>query len=230
MSSESQETDEEEMVELEGDDGFETSPFAGVEDASDAPDTPDEGEDGGEPSLSPDDDEGGAMAKSINNGFARLSVIGLSDEYKGEDNLEGELVETFESFRLGYYGEKVFEEYISADGDEISPIWGLLGAAAICGAVVLMKRPDSDELMEKVTSRLSLAVGSVSEERAYRGEYETENPQEVVDPQFARTPQAQAQAAQEALDQTVETPWDNEDIERVQQERAKKQTQENVHR
>lgn len=88
---------------------------------------------------------------AINEGAARLGVVGLTDEDfddldLNKDGLEDELCETFEAFRLGYFGSRALDEYIlSPEDDDISPAWGLLGSVMMAGALTIWMRPDGDE-------------------------------------------------------------------------------------
>lgn len=100
------------------------------------------------------------LAADINAGFSRAAVIGLDDTWEtpdgGEKTKEGlrqEFEETFEMFRLGHYGSICAQEYLQMDED-IHPAWGLLGAALICSAVIVYKRPDGDDLLESTKLKL----------------------------------------------------------------------------
>lgn len=101
------------------------------------------------------------IAADINRGAARLSVIGLDDEWTTEDgdtrkkdDLRDEFEETFEAFRLGHYGATVVEEYLLVERDDIHPVWGLVGAMLICAAVVVYRRPDGDQLVDTGKQKL----------------------------------------------------------------------------
>lgn len=101
------------------------------------------------------------LAADINRGAARLSVIGLDDEWqtdggesKKKDDLKDEFQETFEAFRLGHYGSVVVEEYLLIERDDIHPVWGLVGAMLICAAVVVYRRPDGDQLVDTGKQKL----------------------------------------------------------------------------
>lgn len=143
--------------------------FSGVEDsAADAPaDEPerdpsefvdesvlpggDEGESGPDaPSLG--DSE---VASAINEGAARMAVVGLEDEEKEE--LEAEFEEIFEAFRLGYFGGEVADEYLMVDGEDVDPIWGFATSMMACAVFAVYMRPDSDEQLEKIAD----AVGGI---------------------------------------------------------------------
>lgn len=122
-----------------------------------AEDGDDQGEDVDEDG---DEDEGGVMVETtaneelagvINDGAARLAVVGLTDEDFEEDKtpseLEEELREVFGAFRLGEYAGASAEKYIMAPGDdEIDPVWGLLCSCLVAGAVTIMLRPDGSEI------------------------------------------------------------------------------------
>jgi len=102
------------------------------------------------------------MADDINSGVARAAVIGLDDEWttsdgttETKDDLRDEFEETFEAFRLGHYGEEVIQQYIELPEDDIHPVWGLLGASLICGAVIYYRRPDGDELADEVRNKVA---------------------------------------------------------------------------
>lgn len=102
----------------------------------------------------------GAIAETINNGAARLAVVGLDDEFevngkpKTKDDLRGEFVEVFEDFRLGHYSAEVAQEYLLIDDEEISPVWGLTASMLLCTVMVIMLRPDGDELVGRVKTRV----------------------------------------------------------------------------
>jgi hypothetical protein len=150
---------EEAEVELSEDDFGGGELFSDVEDATDAEDVDDEG---GDEEADADDDGddldlgGGRMEESINEGAARLAVVGLTeqdfeDDDYGKDALQEELLETFETFQLGYFGARCAEKYVlePADGD-VSPAWGLLGTSVIAAAMVVWMRPDGDEAVDRV--------------------------------------------------------------------------------
>lgn len=99
------------------------------------------------------------VPSNINAGAARLSVLGLPDEFEhyGEtqtkDELREEFEEVFETFKLGAYGEEVAEEYLLMDVDEVDPLTGFTVSLIACSTIVLMSRPDSDEILSKVKRR-----------------------------------------------------------------------------
>lgn len=132
--------------------------FSGVEESERTegePDDPDEftdddvlpgGDDGPAPVETPNLSES-EVATAINQGAARLAVVGLEDEDK--ERLEGEFEEVFEAFRLGYFGGEVADEYLMVN-DEVDPIWGFAAAMMSCAIFAMYMRPDSDEQMEKI--------------------------------------------------------------------------------
>lgn len=108
------------------------------------------------------------MEEAINEGMARLGVIGLTEEDFDESNLsredlQEEFEQTFSAFRLGHFGAQAVEEYIlqPADG-EVSPIWGFLGAAMMAGAMMVWMRPDGDEKVEAGREAISKIAGGVA--------------------------------------------------------------------
>lgn len=115
--------------------------------------------DGGDTESSPQPTITSGLASDINAGFARAAVIGLPDEWEedgepqSKDDLQTELQETFEAFRLGHYGQECAQKYLDIEED-IHPAWGLLGASLICAAVVVYKRPDGDELIDDAKERV----------------------------------------------------------------------------
>lgn len=122
-------------------------------------DTSDEEDDDEPPEVA--DTRSTGLAKDINRGCSRLAVIGLDDEWETQDgtvqkkeDLRKEFQETFEAFRLGHYSERVIEEYLLIDKDDIHPVWGLVGAMLICAAVVVYRRPDGDQIIESGKTRL----------------------------------------------------------------------------
>lgn len=127
---------------------------------SDDSDDSDEQDDGD--ALDALDQRGEGMEEAINDGAARLAVVGLDDDGEKED-LEDEFVEVFESFRLGYFGSRFMEEYVfTADDDEVDPVWGLFGAALCCTAIVVWMRPDGDEMVDRAKEAVEgIAGGSL---------------------------------------------------------------------
>lgn len=115
------------------------------------------------------------LADDINRGVARAAVIGLDDEWEtddgetqSKDDLQTEFEETFEAFRLGHYAGICLEEYVLQDAEDIHPVWGLLGAALICSAVIVYRRPDGDQLIDETKLKLGEAslpeVGPLSDD------------------------------------------------------------------
>jgi len=124
--------------------------FAGIEAAEEIHDEP-----GDEP-LAALDGASGKMEGAINDGAARLAVLGLDDV----DGLESEFQDVFEAFRLGYFGSAFFEEYILVgDDDDLNPAWGLLGSSACCLAVVLWMRPDGEDQILRFREAVSRLGG-----------------------------------------------------------------------
>lgn len=104
---------------------------------------------------------GDALAEVINEGAARLAVVGLSEEDFEDDgspgDLEDELCEVFGAFRLGYFGQDAVEKHVLAPSEgEIEPVWGLLGSAALAAAVALSMRPDGSEQLSDMAETLNL--------------------------------------------------------------------------
>jgi len=103
---------------------------------------------------------GDALADVINEGAARLAVVGLSEEDFEEGSpgeLEEELCEVFGAFRLGYFGQEAVEKHVLAPSEgEIEPVWGLLGSAALAAAVALSMRPDGSEQLGEMAETLNL--------------------------------------------------------------------------
>jgi hypothetical protein len=109
-----------------------------------------------------------AMEDAINEGAARLSVVGLTendfeDSDLDKEGLEAEFQETFQAFRLGYFGSRAVEEYFLEPADhEVVPIWGLLGSALIGGAMVIWLRPDGDQAVTGAREAISNMTGGGS--------------------------------------------------------------------
>lgn len=141
-----------EVVEIEPEDDDYTTGnglFDDIEDSSDDGDSSAEGT--GDDPLDSLDSRGEALEDAINDGMARLAVVGLEDDES--DGLEEEFTEVFEAFRLGFFGADFAQEYVFVQGDDsIDPAWGLLGSMVCCMAVVLWMRPDGDEQLGKVRS------------------------------------------------------------------------------
>lgn len=145
--------------------------FTGTEDAQ-KDSTSDESDaegDGSDESDDADDDDvldaldarGESMETAINEGVARLAVVGLDDDERGD--LEDEFTEVFEAFRLGYFGSRFAEEYVfAADDEEVDPTWGLVGAMLVCTAFTVWMRPDGDELVGRAREAVeNIAGGSL---------------------------------------------------------------------
>lgn len=112
--------------------------------------------DDSEPFAFGDDSKAGQLESAINNGAARLAVVGLDDDEAAD--LEAEFSEVFEAFRLGYFGAECVEEYVLVEDEDVSPAWGLLGTAICCMAFALYMRPDGDEKLADMRE----AIGSLS--------------------------------------------------------------------
>ncbi len=153
---EDDETDDEdvdvETADVEADDLEDEFGFDKTDDATDDIDQEDSDD---EPLGALEDlDEGGQIAADINAGVSSLGVIGIEDDDEQED-LREDFFKTARDFRLGYYGEQVAEEYVlTDDADEIDPVWGLVVATAIYGTIVVLRRPDTEEIKEKAQSQV----------------------------------------------------------------------------
>lgn len=122
-----------------------------------------------------DDHTGGALASSINDGCARLAVVGL-EEGEQKDDLNEEFQEVFSEFRLGYYAEATLEEYVFTDDiEEVPPVWGLLGAAVVCTVLVVVRRPDGDELLDGVGLQMPSIMDEPDEQTTANEPEEIEN-------------------------------------------------------
>lgn len=140
--------------------------FSGVEDADESDGDDADSSSDGDDSDDQDDDvldgldaRGEALEESINEGVARLAVVNIEDDDE-QDALETEFAETFEAFRFGYFGAAAVEEYVLVDeDDEIDPLWGFLGAAMMCSAMVVWMRPDGEELVEKTKETVGNIIG-----------------------------------------------------------------------
>lgn len=168
-------------VELEEDDfGADNDLFDGVEDSdkqttdesgdssteSDSADA--EGEGDGLDGIGGLDGNAAALEDAINEGAARLSVVGLTDEDFEDsgmtrDDLETEFSETFAAFRLGYFGSQTIDKYVlqPADGD-VNPAWGMAGAVLMATAMVVWMRPDGDDQMAAVRDAVEGIVGGAA--------------------------------------------------------------------
>lgn len=123
-------------------------------------------------SDSPDDvevPEGGnldGLEAAINEGAARLAIVGLAeddfDDGKTPDDLEGEFLEVFEAFRLGKYGAQTLDEYVlGPDDEEVDPAWGLAGSMLLAAALVVWMRPDGDERVSELHSAVDDLAGGL---------------------------------------------------------------------
>ena len=95
------------------------------------------------------------IADTINEGAARLAVVGLDDPEKSD--LEAEFVEVFEAFQLGKNGARFADEYLMVEGEQVDPAWALASTAMACALFAIYMRPDRDEQLEK----LAQAVGGI---------------------------------------------------------------------
>lgn len=173
----------ERTVDLSDDDFGGSDIFSGVEDAPDrsadsssepaAQESEGDGEsdgeeesNGGDPLADGLSGNAAAMESSINDGAARLAVVGLTDEDFEDspltkESLEEEFAETFAAFRLGYFGQQVVDEYVLAPADgDVSPAWGLFGAVLIAGAMMVWLRPDGDEAVAKAREVVGNITGA----------------------------------------------------------------------
>lgn len=143
-------------VELSDEDFVDDELFSGVEDTSEENETgdADDPDDAGFDSEIP----AGSLQETINDGASRLAVVGL-DEGSEKDDLQNEMCDVFEAFRLGTYGSQFADEYLFVDEEEVDPAWALLGSAIACAGVALMMRPDSAEQAEKMKSAVSGLTG-----------------------------------------------------------------------
>lgn len=145
------------------DDDLDGGLFSGTEDAEGG-DEDDESDD--EPPEFDDYDESQESAPSmgqpasetlenaLNEGAARAAVVGLDDDEQA--NLEEEMAEVFESFRLGYFGAQAAETHILSESEDIDPFWGFVGAALVSGAFALHMRPDSEEQLSNIRHALGI--------------------------------------------------------------------------
>lgn len=163
-------------VDLEEDD-FGGDLFDSVDDVDDAGDSAQssassssDGDSDGDAPLDGVDELEGANAEmeaALNEGAARMGVIGLTEEdfedsNLSKDELREEFEQTFEAFRFGHFGSQMVEEYIlkPADG-EVSPVWGFVGAAMMAGAMMIWMRPDGDEKVEAAREAIGNIAGGV---------------------------------------------------------------------
>ena len=138
-------------VELGDDDFGGDDLFDGVDEPSESP-SESEGDSSGS-AMEDLDAATGGLSSAMNEGAARLAVVGLEDDEKSE--LQAEFEEVFGAFRLGHYAGACAEEYVLADTeDDVDPAWGLLGSVLVCSAVVVWMRPDGEEHIEQMKSAL----------------------------------------------------------------------------
>lgn len=131
--------------------------FDGVEEAGGDDSEPDDvmGDVDPDDVLGPSSDGAAALGQTINEGAARLAVIGLDDEHKIGDRenpgncLEAEFRDVFETFRLGHFSAEVIEEHLLVDDSDVNPVWGMAASAMACAVFALMMRPDRDDLFDR---------------------------------------------------------------------------------
>ena len=151
-----------ETVEIEpSEDELSGGLFDGVDDAdeqsgAESAETDESRENTVEPSVS-----GDALADVINEGAARLAVVGLpEDDFESDGSpseLEGEFCGVFAAFRLGHFRQEAVEKHVLAPSEaEIEPVWGLLGSAALAAAVALSMRPDGSDQLSDMAETLNL--------------------------------------------------------------------------
>jgi hypothetical protein len=99
------------------------------------------------------------LEQTINEGAARLAVVGLDDDDEADD-LEEEFQEVFQTFRLGHFGARTIDEYILIDDEDVSPAWGLAATIAACTAFTLWMRPDGEDQLKRAKEAIdSIANG-----------------------------------------------------------------------
>jgi hypothetical protein len=144
-------------VDLEEDD-FADDLFSGIEESSDegneSEKSENDGDRGSRDTVFDGETPGESLQATINDGASRLAVVGLDDNEEKE-NLQGEMRDVFEAFRLGTYGSLFADEYLFVDQDAVDPAWALLGSAVACAGVALMMRPDSGEQVAKMQSAIN---------------------------------------------------------------------------
>lgn len=130
-------------------------------DGLDDDDSSDSSDSSGDDSKEASETRSSGLASDINAGVARAAVINLDDKWVTEDgterkktDLQKEFEETFEAFRLGHYASICAEEYLLMEAEDIHPVWGLIGAALICAAVIVYRRPDGDQIVQKAKMKL----------------------------------------------------------------------------
>lgn len=118
--------------------------FDGTEDAAGPV-----GGDGQADDSSGDSDERDiAIEDALNNGLGRAAVYGLPEGSEKEE-LNDEFTEIAEAFHVGFFGERVAQEYLSNDLEDIPPELGLAAASLAFAAVVIYRRPDGEYLVQK---------------------------------------------------------------------------------
>lgn len=82
-------------------------------------------------------------------GMAKLMLVGLDDEDE-RGQIEDELVEAFQTFRLNHFAGRVWEEKMMAEHDtDIDPVWGLVGSTILCIVYGVYRRPDGNEKVKQ---------------------------------------------------------------------------------
>jgi len=163
---------EETEVHLSEDDLGGDDLFDGIEDSTEEraeEDSADGGRDGDDGTTADGlSGSSAAMEGAINDGAARLAVVGLTEEDFTDSNLdkhslEAEFRETFEAFRLGYFGSRAVDEYIlTPDDDEVDPAWGFCGAMLLAGAMAVWMRPDGEEKLGDVQQTIEQLTGELT--------------------------------------------------------------------
>lgn len=109
----------------------------------------------------------GTLPTTLNEGAAKLAVLGLPEEFehhgetKTKQDLQDEFEEVFETFKLGEFGAEVAEEYLFVEDDGVDPLVAFTCSLALCTVIVAMSRPDSDEIVSKAKSRFDGMAGGV---------------------------------------------------------------------
>lgn len=155
-------------VELSDEDFADDDLFSGIEESSDEDEkSENDGDGGSRDTVFDPETPGESLQETINDGASRLAVVGLDDNDE-KDDLQGEMRDVFEAFRLGTYGSLFAEEYLFVDENEVDPAWALLGSAIACAGVALLMRPDSGEQVAKMQSAINGLGGSSSRRRSRR--------------------------------------------------------------
>lgn len=146
------------------DDDFEGGLFSGTEERREPDPDPADADDGETMDFdkyadSPEEAVAGLQGASsdtienaINEGAARLFVAGLEEDE--QDRLEGEFVDVFEAFRLGFFGARSVEEHVLKGEEDVDPLWGLAGSLVVCGVFAFHMRPDGEEQLANLKTRL----------------------------------------------------------------------------